>query len=432
MNIYKFNLQKFFNKYYVFKWSTKKNPLNCSQTNIKIEKMLPEININDFDYELPENRIAKYPLDNRGKSKLLVADGKSRAIAHHTFEDVIDLLPENTSLYLNKTKVISGRFYMKKETGGRAELLLIEPIEPSNDPQIALQATGTAVWKAIIGGKRVRIGSKLEEVNGQLTAEILDKEANEVKVRLNWKEGTFSELLLNAGNLPLPPYLNRESEEKDKETYQTVFAKDDGSIAAPTAGLHFTEDLLSKLKAKGIKIRELTLHVGPGTFLPVSTDKVNEHKMHSEMFTLDRAIIEDLKADIEDGRKIVCVGTTSIRTLESLFWAGNNIDDYVATGLVNQWSPYGSEEPISPIDSINNILKRIKQDKIQGKTELIIVPGYKFKFTDGLFTNYHVPKSTLLLLVSAFVGDMWTNIYDEALSNEYRFLSYGDSSLLWR
>lgn len=394
--------------------------------------MRPEININDYNYNLPEDRIAKYPLSNRAKSKLLVANSSQKEITHHTFEDVVEILPENTSLYINKTKVISGRFYMVKETGGRAELLLVEPIEPSNDPQIALQATGTAVWKAIIGGKRIKVGAILEDINGQLTAEVLEKEANEVKVRLNWEYGTFSELLLEAGVLPLPPYLNRESEEKDKETYQTVFAQNDGSIAAPTAGLHFTDEILDKLKAKGIKIRELTLHVGPGTFLPVSTDKINEHKMHSEMFTLDREILEDLKADIQEGRKIVCVGTTSIRTLESLFWGGNNIDEFVATGLVNQWSPYESKEPISPIESLNNILREIKQDKIQGKTELIIVPGYEFKFTDGLFTNYHVPKSTLLLLVSAFVGDMWTNIYEEALSNEYRFLSYGDSSLLLR
>ncbi|MFA7326664.1 MAG: S-adenosylmethionine:tRNA ribosyltransferase-isomerase [Candidatus Kapaibacterium sp.] len=394
--------------------------------------MLPNININDFDYELPEDRIAKYPLDNRAKSKLLVAKSTANTIAHHTFEDVVDELPENTSLYINKTKVISGRFYMLKETGGRAEILLVEPIEPSNDPQIALQASGTAVWKAIIGGKRIKVGAILEDINGQLTAEVLEKEANEVKVRLTWEYGNFSELLLNSGILPLPPYLNRESEESDKESYQTVFAKDDGSIAAPTAGLHFTDEILSQLKAKGIKIRELTLHVGPGTFLPVSTDNVNEHKMHSEMFSIDKSLLEDLKQDLEEERKIVCVGTTSIRTLESLFWAGNNITQFSETSLVNQWSPYGSDKVISPLEALNNLIDSTKDNVLQGKTELIIVPGYEFKFADGLFTNYHVPKSTLLLLVSAFVGDMWTDIYKSALDNNYRFLSYGDSSLLWR
>lgn len=394
--------------------------------------MLPNININDFDYDLPEDRIAKYPLGNRSKSKLLVANSPANTISHHTFEDVVDILPENTSLYINKTKVISGRFYMVKETGGKAELLLIEPIEPSNDPQIALQATGTAVWKAIIGGKRIKVGTILEDINGQITAEVIEKEKNEVKVRLNWERGTFSELLLNSGVLPLPPYLNRESEEADKESYQTVFAKDDGSIAAPTAGLHFTEEILTKLKQKGIKIRELTLHVGPGTFLPVSADNVSEHKMHSEMFSINKSLLLDLKQDISEDRNIVCVGTTSIRTLESLFWAGNNIEEFGETSLVNQWSPYVGGTVLSTSESLTNLINATKGDVLQGKTELIIVPGYEFKFTDGLFTNYHVPKSTLLLLVSAFVGDMWTDIYKSALDNNYRFLSYGDSSLLLR
>ncbi len=394
--------------------------------------MLPNININDFDYDLPEDRIAKYPLSNRSKSKLLLAKSSTSSISHHVFEDVIDILPENISLYINKTKVISGRFYMVKETGGRAEILLVEPIEPSNDPQIALQATGTAIWKAIIGGKRIRVGSVLEDVNGQLTAEVLEKEANEVTVRLRWENGTFSELLLNSGVLPLPPYLNRESEEADKENYQTVFAKDNGSIAAPTAGLHFTSEVIAKLKEKGVKIRELTLHVGPGTFLPVSTDNVSEHKMHSEMFSINKSLLQDLKQDLEEERNIVCVGTTSIRTLESLFWAGNNITEFTESSIVHQWAPYENDNVLSPLESLTNLINSTDNSIIQGKTELIIVPGYEFKFTDGLFTNYHVPKSTLLLLVSAFVGEMWTDIYKSALDNNYRFLSYGDSSLLMK
>ncbi|MER3329757.1 MAG: S-adenosylmethionine:tRNA ribosyltransferase-isomerase, partial [Candidatus Kapaibacterium sp.] len=209
-------------------------------------------------------------------------------------------------------------------------------------------------------------------------------------------------------------------------------AKDDGSIAAPTAGLHFTDEVLAKLKEKGVKIRELTLHVGPGTFLPVSTDNVSEHKMHSEMFSINKSLLQDLKQDLEEERNVVCVGTTSIRTLESLFWAGNNIEEFSKTFLVNQWSPYVGGQILSPIESLTNLINSTGDDVLQGKTELIIVPGYEFKFTDGLFTNYHVPKSTLLLLVSAFVGDMWTDIYDSALSNDYRFLSYGDSSLLLR
>lgn len=394
--------------------------------------MFSDLDINNFDYSLPEDRIAKYPLKDRGKSKLLIANAQNKSITHHTFEDVIDLLPQDCSLYLNKTKVISGRFFMQKETGGRAELLLVEPIEPSIDPQITLQAKGESTWKAMIGGKRVRVGTQLEELNGKLSAEIIAKEGNEVTARLEWKEGTFSELLLNSGTLPLPPYLHRESEEADKETYQTVFAKDDGSIAAPTAGLHFTEAILTKLMERGIKIRELTLHVGPGTFLPVSSDKVSEHKMHSEMFSISKELLINLKEDISDKRKIVCVGTTSIRTLESLFWAGNNIEKFESTNLVTQWQPYANVQLISQGEAIDNLLRVVKGNNLQGKTELIIVPEYDFKLTDGLFTNYHIPKSTLLLLVSAFVGDMWKDIYNSALSNNYRFLSYGDSSLLWR
>lgn len=394
--------------------------------------MLTKININDFDYNLPQNRIAKYPLENRSKSKLLVAQPSSESISHHIFEDIVDLLDFNSVLYINKTKVISGRFYMVKETGGRAEILLVEPVEPSNDPQIALQAKGTSIWKAIIGGKRVRIGTKLEDINGFVRAEILEKEANEVKVKLDWEQGTFSELLINTGVLPLPPYLNRDSEETDKESYQTVFAQNDGSIAAPTAGLHFTEELLSKLNEKGIKIRELTLHVGPGTFLPVSSDSIDEHKMHSEMFSVNKSIIKDLKQDLIDNKKIICVGTTSIRTVESLFWAGNNIEEFSRSSLVKQWSPYENENVTGAIESLDNLINYFEGDIIQGKTELIIVPGYEFRFTKGLITNFHVPKSTLLLLVSAFVGEQWKDIYKSALDNNYRFLSYGDSSLLLR
>jgi S-adenosylmethionine:tRNA ribosyltransferase-isomerase len=272
----------------------------------------------------------------------------------------------------------------------------------------------------------------LEDVHGKLRAEIIGKEANEVRAKLSWEGGTFSELLLNYGTLPLPPYLHRESEEADKETYQTVFAKDDGSIAAPTAGLHFTENILAALQERGIKIRELTLHVGPGTFLPVSTDKVSEHKMHSEMFSISRDLLLNLRDDLREGRKIVCVGTTSIRTLESLYWAGNSLKDFKEARTVRQWLPYNSAKLASPIEAVERVIGIAGGGALQGKTELIIVPGYGFKFADGLFTNYHVPKSTLLLLVSAFVGDMWREIYGSALENDYRFLSYGDSSLLWR
>ncbi|MFN3195128.1 MAG: S-adenosylmethionine:tRNA ribosyltransferase-isomerase [Chlorobiota bacterium] len=393
--------------------------------------MLPKININDFEYKLPENRIAKYPLENRSDSKLLVANKNATEIHHYNFSDVVDLLDDNVSLYINKTKVISGRFYMKKETGGKAQLLLVEPIAPSSDPQIALQARRTSKWKCIIGGKKIRVGSTLTEINNKLTAKIESKNGNEVVAELNWDDIPFSELLLDSGILPLPPYLNRESEEKDKETYQTVFAKEDGSIAAPTAGLHFTDSIIDKLLEKGVRIRELTLHVGPGTFLPVSDDDVSNHDMHSEMFSVTKELLTNLKEDLEQERKIVCVGTTSVRTLESLFWAGQNSDEFKDSKIVKQWSPYQKEEHINPLESINNLLNITENDKLVGKTKLIIVPGYEFKFVKGMFTNFHVPKSTLLLLVSAVLKGNWEAVYKEALDKDYRFLSYGDSSLLW-
>jgi len=393
--------------------------------------MIPTIDINDFVYDLPEERIAKYPLANRSDSKLLHSSHEAKDIEHLKFSDVVELLNDNVSLYINKTKVISGRFYMKKETGGKAQLLLVEPISPSSDPQIALQSKNNATWKCIIGGKKIRVGSTLSEVNGKLKAKIISKNGKEVEAELTWGDISFSELLLENGILPLPPYLNRESEEKDKETYQTVFAEEDGSIAAPTAGLHFTDEILSKLESKGVKLRELTLHVGPGTFLPVSDDDVAKHDMHSEMFSVSPELLSNLKEDIENNRKIVCVGTTSVRTLESLYWAGVEAYDFKETKIVQQWTPYQSNKQLSAIQSVDNLIELSDGQQLIGKTKLIIVPGYDFRFVDGMFTNFHVPKSTLLLLVSAMLKGNWEKVYREALDNDYRFLSYGDSSLLW-
>lgn len=279
--------------------------------------------------------------------------------------------------------------------------------------------------------KKIRVGSTLSEINDKLTAKIESKNGNEVIAELNWGDCTFSELLMSDGILPLPPYLNRESEDRDKETYQTVFAENDGSIAAPTAGLHFTEEIMGKLKKKGIKVRELTLHVGPGTFLPVTDDDVSNHEMHSEMFSVTSELLLNIKEDLENGKKIVCVGTTSVRTLESLYWAGIEIEEFKKSKIVSQWIPYKEGQLISPLESITNLIQSSKDERIIGKTKLIIVPGYDFKFVDGMFTNFHVPKSTLLLLVSATLKGNWKQVYDEALSNDYRFLSYGDSSLLW-
>lgn len=390
--------------------------------------------MSDFNYDLPDSSIAKYPLEKRDESKILIAYKNQEIIKHDLFKNITQHLPKNSSLYFNKTKVISGRFHLKKETGGRAELLLVDPIEPSNDPQISLQATEKTVWKALIGGKRIREGTNLIGDN-DLKITILKKNRNEVNAEITWPEGTFSDLLMKNGELPLPPYLNRKAEEKDKDTYQTVFAKTDGSIAAPTAGLHFTNQVLEDIDNLNISRRELTLHVGPGTFLPVKDGDVSKHDMHSEMIQLDIKTLKNIKKDLESNKVIITVGTTSMRTLESLFWLGNNLNEFSKTGIVRQWSPYEDAINNSPVDAINNIISYLEDrglEKLDAKTKIIIVPGYEFKIVDGLFTNFHIPQSTLLLLVSAFIGEMWKGVYDEALKKDFRMLSYGDTSLLFR
>jgi S-adenosylmethionine:tRNA ribosyltransferase-isomerase len=410
---------------------------------------IPKARTEDYSYDLPEERIAKYPLGERDKSKLLLADAGSGTISHHTFLDISELLPANSLLVVNNTKVIQARFNLQKPTGGKAELLCVEPRVPSRDPQIAMKTKNSTNWICIVGGRKINEGislSPLGENPNNLKATLLERIENEALVEFSWSGNkTFSEIVEDLGKIPLPPYIKREAEEKDKSAYQTVYAEKEGSIAAPTAGLHFTESAIRKVKAKGIDFAEVVLHVGPGTFKPVESDDISEHDMHSERISVSKDLIVRLISRLENNNKIIATGTTSLRTLESVYWIGALIHSGELESLnfrgyaPKQWDSYrlGHEGNLpSTLESLESILELLeKEDKTElvSYTQLLIVPGYKFRLVDALITNYHLPKSTLILLVAAFVGkDFWREIYKEALDNDYRFLSYGDSSLLIR
>ena len=397
------------------------------------------IKISDFSYELPDSKIAKYPLANRDESKLLVfKDGK---ISESDFKNSPDFLPEQAQLVFNNTRVIHARLFFRKETGSKIEIFCLEPIEPA-DYQIAFQQTKQTTWKCMVGNLKKWKGEILRQtidISGKtvvLSAEKVEQEGNPVVVRFFWDQPfSFAEIIEHTGILPIPPYLNRETEETDEETYQTVYAKIDGSVAAPTAGLHFTDSVFETLKTKGISTHEITLHVGAGTFQPVKAETLSGHTMHREMVIISEKIIRSL---YENPEKIIAVGTTSVRSLESLYWLGLQLQN----GLFNtekpevlQWEPYETESKISLKKSLENILGYLEKNKfgqIRFSTQIIILPGYQFKVIEGMFTNFHQPQSTLLLLISAFLGNNWKEIYDYALANNFRFLSYGDSNLYLR
>ena len=407
---------------------------------------IPEIDLNKYNYELPQSRIADFPLEDRTRSNLLVVSKSRQDISHHKFYDIPGFLPENSLLVINSTKVIAARMKMRKLTGGKAEILCVEPISPSNDPQIAMSAGPGCRWKCIIGGKRINEGQMLEsesQSDGKLTARIITKEANEAEVEFSWEgDLSFADVINKFGVTPLPPYIHREATEKDKDTYQTVYAKSEGSVAAPTAGLHFSDEIFEKLSKKNIDIAELILHVGPGTFKPLEADDISSHEMHSEQIFITSNFLEKLKTHINSsGKFIIATGTTSVRTLESLYWFGvrlflddNNCKNAKFFSL-DQWDPYRLKESAIPLsESIDNIINWMKEKEmnvLSGRTSLFIIPGFEFKVIDAMITNFHMPRSTLILLVAAFLGGgLWKKAYDEALSRDYRFLSYGDSSLL--
>lgn len=397
------------------------------------------IKINDFTYDLPESKIARYPLTSRDKSKLLVwQNGK---ITESVFDQCTTFLPEKAQLVFNNTRVIHARLFFRKETGSKIEIFCLEPVEPA-DYQIAFQQTKQATWKCMVGNLKKWKGEILHQTvdfSGKtvvLSAEKIEQNGNTVTVRFFWDQPfSFAEIIEHTGILPIPPYLNRETEETDEETYQTVYAKIDGSVAAPTAGLHFTDAVFETFKTKGISTHEITLHVGAGTFQPVKAETLSGHTMHREMVIIPERIIRSFYKNPE---KIIAVGTTSVRSLESLYWLGLQLENGVFNAEkpeVLQWEPYETEPKISLKKSLENILdylEKSKLEQIRFSTQIIILPGYHYKVIEGMFTNFHQPQSTLLLLIAAFLGEKWKEIYNYALANDFRFLSYGDSNLYLR
>ena len=393
------------------------------------------IRIESYDYQLPDERIAKYPLEQRDKSKLLVYN--KGMITSDTFYSVDKYLPDNSTLVFNNTKVIQARLKFYKETGAQIEIFCLEPIEPS-DYALAFEQTEKVTWKCIVGNlkkwKTEDLKSRIRIKDSEIEIVATKKGAvgNTQIIEFKWNNNlvSFSEILENVGVTPIPPYLNRESENIDKERYQTVYSKFKGSVAAPTAGLHFTKAVLEKLQKKEIKLSEITLHVGAGTFTPVKSETVNEHEMHTEHFVVKKETIQQLL----DAERIVAVGTTSVRTIESLYWIGvklifqNKLDTHIT-----QWEPYNLKTGIFKEEALQALFNYMNQNdlkQIEASTQIMIVPGYDFKMIDLLITNFHQPKSTLLLLIAAFIGDDWKNVYRYALENGFRFLSYGDSSVL--
>ncbi len=403
-------------------------------------KQITQISIEAFDYPLPDDRIARYPLARRDHSKLLVSSAGN--ITADTFYNIGKHLPKNALLVSNETKVIQARLHFQKPGGAQIELFCLEPLSEIADFQLAFSQASPVVWKCFAGNsKRWKSGllHKELEIDGRktaFTANRIEKKADYSLVEFSWdRQGiSFAEILNAFGEVPLPPYLNRKAEKSDKLNYQTVFAKYDGSVAAPTAGLHFTGELLHKLKNEGFDFAQLTLHVGAGTFKPVSTATIGEHQMHDEKIVVSLNLLEQLIKALD--RPIIAIGTTSMRTLESLYWIGSMLkkDSTPRPLHLKQWYPYENESanPVSVKQSLQNIhdyLITNKLESLTASTALIIAPGYDFKIVKGLITNFHQPKSTLLLLVSALIGEHWKTAYQYALEHDFRFLSYGDSCL---
>ena len=397
------------------------------------------IRISDYDYPLPDERIAKFPLPERDTSKLLVY--RHGEVSEDRFTSLPQYLKPGMLMVFNNTKVIQARLHFRKETGALIEVFCLEPYSPADYAQ-NFQQTETCSWLCMIGNlKKWKEGVLRKEmtVNGRdlvLCAERGEAVGTSHAVRFSWNDSTvtFSDILECMGELPIPPYLNRETQESDKKTYQTVYSKIKGSVAAPTAGLHFTERVLSALDNAGIEREELTLHVGAGTFKPVKSEEIEGHDMHTEYISVRRSTIEKL---IAHNGEAVAVGTTSVRTLESLYYIGLKLEknmELSEEGLhVNQWEPYEEASGLSTVRALQNIvdwLDRHGIETLHTSTQIIIAPGYKYHIVKAMVTNFHQPKSTLLLLVSAFVNGDWHRIYDYALSHDFRFLSYGDSSLL--
>ena len=397
------------------------------------------IKISEFNYPLPDERIAKFPLSVRDESKLLVY--RQGEVSEDRFTSLPDYLESGEMMVFNNTKVIQARLHFRKETGALIEVFCLEPIEP-NDYVLSFQQTQKCSWLCMVGNlKKWKEGALKREVKVKgrtitLTATRGECRGTSHWIDFEWNDNTltFADVLEAVGELPIPPYLNRETQESDKQTYQTVYSKIKGSVAAPTAGLHFTERVLKALDDKGIDREELTLHVGAGTFKPVKSEEIEGHEMHTEYISVNRRTIEKL---IAHGGKTIAVGTTSVRTLESLYYIGILIHQNPEANQeelhVKQWMPYEPHPALTPVESLQGILTYLDRhgmEALHTSTQIIIAPGYEYKIVKKIVTNFHQPQSTLLLLVSAFVKGDWKKIYDYALSHDFRFLSYGDSSLL--
>ena len=395
--------------------------------------------LENYDYPLPAEQIAEHPLAQRDEARLLLY--KEGRISHHVFKELSHLLPDDALLVFNETKVVQARLHFQRSTGAMIEIFCLKPLAPYKEISQAMQVKGETTWECMAGNsRRWKEGEllTLQAVGLRLQAELIEKTGREVKVRFSWEPAQlgWNQVLELAGKVPLPPYIHREATDEDKREYQTVFARNEGAVAAPTASLHFTDELINAITSKGVQIEKLTLHVGAGTFQPVEHEDVREHPMHNEQVIYDKSLIEKLA---NYPGKIVAAGTTSMRALESLYWFGQKLE--TATDIdaffVQKLDPYQEEvgKTISREKAMQNILAWMQTRKISqlwGQTEIMIMPGYDFKMCDGLITNFHQPQSTLLMLIAAFIGDDWKKLYQEALSAGYRFLSYGDGSLLWR
>lgn len=390
----------------------------------------PVLSLTEFDYDLPDKFIAQQPKQQRGQSKLLCY--KNGQIKHTHFSALDQLIPSQATLVFNNTKVIPARLYFKKETGADIELFLLEPVLPSSEMNLNLATIGQVVWKCMVGNaKKWKDGMALKGNIGDIEIIANWQNREEKLIQFNWNKAiTFAELLDQLGKIPLPPYIKRKSDAQDEEAYQTVYASQPGAVAAPTAGLHFTEEMLGKLKGNKVNELEVTLHVGAGTFQPVAVDNVWEHHMHREFIEVNLAMLKLL----QESEFNIAVGTTSLRTLESLYWFGMQVHHGQTDFELKQEYPYAHPSDDTFKAAINYLVNYCNQnnlEKITGYTELMIVPSYEIKSIKALITNFHMPQSTLIMLVCACIGNNWRNIYESAKEENYEFLSYGDSSILF-
>ncbi len=398
----------------------------------------PNTKLVDYIYELPHQRIAQFPLENRSASKLLVY--KKGKIDHTLFNNIEAHIPENSLLFFNDTKVIPARLHFQKKTGANIEIFLLNPEAPVTDIALAMQQSSGCVWKCMIGNyKKWKGGQKLttkitiRELVVSVTVIIENRTEQTIKFTWNNEQAKFVDIIEAFGKVPLPPYINRVAENTDKLRYQTVYSKNNGAVAAPTAGLHFTKEVIEKLKNKGCHFEYVTLHVGAGTFQPIKEENVLDHPMHREQICVS---IEHINSVINHQENIIATGTTSMRILESLYWFGVAVIASNESELrISKLAPYQYSNADLPsrnqsFQAIKTMMEENQLEQISGYTEIMIFPGYEFRVCNGLITNFHMPGSTLILLIAAFIGKDWGKIYDEALNNEYRFLSYGDSSLL--